>query len=385
MDSEIGGSRLLTALWKHLAGCLVLATAPITVATAVSAHPHVFVDAMATIVFDAEGRISAVSNVWEFDEAFTAFAVEGLDKNGDGKLSDAELAPLAKVNINSLKEYDYFTYLLAGQTKNVFVTPTKYHLEYHGNRLTLFFTLPLEQPVPVDGTATVEIFDPEYFVAFTFVKNHPVSLQGAPAGCTASYQPPHELDANTMADLAAIPMDQHDLPPDLLKVAVRLANLVKIACPASAAPVAEAADAPPTPRLSPLDLPNSTLTPTDVDASPSGPPSTVLLDDPAASPAPPPAVDAAVVAPVAAPPKPPSGDVIAADFGDKSPPAGPMQQKEPSSAPTPAPTAAAAGVSNEHVSPASFSRLIGLTGLFVAFLGAIAGAVILLRRKPRRV
>ncbi len=340
---------------------------------------------MATIVFDAQGRISAVSNVWEFDEAFTAFAVEGLDQNGDGKLSDAELAPLAKVNIDSLKEYDYFTYLLAGQTKNVFVTPTKYRLEYHGNRLTLFFTLPLEDPVPVDGTATVEIFDPEYFVAFTFVKNHPVSLQGAPAGCTATYQPPHELDANTMADLAAIPMDQHDLPPDLLKVAVRLANLVKVSCPASAAPLAQAAEAPPTPRLSPLDLPNGTLTPTDFQASPTDPPSTVLLDDPAASPTAPPAADAAVVPTVAAPPKPPSADVIATDFGDQSSPAAPMQLAEAPPAPKTAPTTAAASVATRHPSPASASRLLGLIGLFVALLAAIAGGAILLRRKLRRV
>lgn len=370
---------------KHLVGCLVLTMVPLAAATSVAAHPHVFVDAMATIVFDAQGRISAVSNVWEFDEAFTAFAVEGLDQNRDGKLSDAELAPLAKVNIDSLKEYDYFTYLLAGDTKNVFVTPTKYRLEYHGNRLTLFFTLPLSQPVPVDGTATVEIFDPEYFVAFTFVKNHPVSLQGAPAGCKAIYQPPHELDANTMADLAAIPMDQHDLPPDLLKVAVRLANLIKIDCPASAAPPAQATDAPPTPRLSPLDFPNGTLTPTDVQAPPVAPPPTVFLDGPAASPAASPAADAAAAPPVAGQPKPPSGDVIAADFGDKSPPAAPMQPREPSSAPKPAPMAAAAGIATEHVSPASFSRLIGMTGLFVAFLAAIAGAVILLQRKPRRL
>jgi len=381
-----GGLLPLHISFKPLACGLFVAMAPFAAATSAAAHPHIFVDAMATIVFDAQGRISAVSNVWEFDEAFTAFAVEGLDQNGDGMLSDAELAPLAKVNIDSLKEYDYFTYLLAGDTKNVFVTPTKYHLEYHGNRLTLFFTLPLKDPVPVDGTATVEIFDPEYFVAFTFVKNHPVSLQGAPAGCKAIYQPPHELDANTMADLAAIPMDQHDLPPDLLKVAVRLANLIKINCPASAAPLAQATDAPPTPRLSPLDFPNGTLTPTDVQASPIDPPTTASLDGAAASPAPPPAADAAVAPPVAAPPKPPSGDVIAADFGDKSPPAAPMQPREPSSAPPkPAPMAAAAGVAREHVSPASFSRLIGLTGLFVAFLGAIAGAVILLRRKPRRL
>jgi ABC-type uncharacterized transport system substrate-binding protein len=373
----------LNALVKHLAGCLVLATAPITAATAVAAHPHVLVDAKATIVFDPQGRISAVSNVWEFDEAFTAFAIEGLDKNGDGKLSGAELAPLAKINIDSLKEYDYFTYLLAGDTKNVFATPTKYWLEYHNSRLTLFFTLPLENPVPVDGIATVEIFDPEYFVAFTFVKDHPVGLQAAPQGCTAAYQPPHEIDAETMNALAAIPMDQHDLPPDLLKVAVRLANLVKINCEASGAAVAQAASGRPTQRLSPLDSPggaHGTLTPPDPQLS--------LTNAPKPSPAPPPATDATGAPPatsaVAAPPTPPSGDVIATDFGDKLSPAAPMQPGKAPSASKAAPTAAAASVATRHPSTASASRLFGLIGLFVALLAAIAGGAILLQRKLRR-
>ena len=288
----------LNALVKQIAVCLALTAAPVVAATDAAAHPHVFVDAMATIVFDAQGRISAVSNVWEFDEAFTAFAVEGLDQNGDGKLGAAELAPLAKVNIDSLKDYDYFTYLLAGQTKHVFATPTKYRLEYHGDRLTLFFTLPLKEPVPVDGTATVEIFDPEYFVAFTFVKDHPVSLQGAPAGCKATFQPPHDLDDETMAALAAIPVDQHDLPPDLLKVSVRLANLVKVDCSESVAIVAQATGAPPTPRLSPLDFPHGTLTPSDFE--PSEIPPTPVTGSPGLS-ADPPSVDARVAAAPAAP------------------------------------------------------------------------------------
>ena len=168
---------ILNAVAKRVAACLTVASASAFVVTGAAAHPHVFVDAKATILFDGQGRISAVANTWEFDEAFTAFAVSGLDGDGDGKLSASELAPLAKVNIDSLKEYDYFTYLLAGDSKHGFVTPTQYHLEYHGDRLTLFFTLPLKDPVPVDGTVAVEIFDPEYFVAFTFVEDNPVALQ----------------------------------------------------------------------------------------------------------------------------------------------------------------------------------------------------------------
>jgi hypothetical protein len=120
--------------------------------------------------------------------------------------------------------------------------------------------LPLEAPVAVDGKATVGIFDPNYFVAFTFVKDHAVSLEGAPPGCTAIYQPPHELDDDTMNALAAIPPERHDL----LKVAVRLANLIKIDCGASAPAAAQAVAAPPTARAAVLDFPHGTLTPSDL-------------------------------------------------------------------------------------------------------------------------
>jgi ABC-type uncharacterized transport system substrate-binding protein len=195
------------------------------------AHPHVFVDARAEIVFDAAGEITSVRHIWQFDEAFTAFAIQGLDTNNDGKLSDDELAPLAKVNVDSLKEYEFFTWLRAGGRKYAFVPPTEYWLEFHGGRLTLFYTLPLKAPVPVKGKATLEVFDPEYFVAFTFPKDRAVTMNGAPAGCTAAYHPPAELDATTMSQLSAIPADQHDLPTELQDAAAGLANLIAVNCP----------------------------------------------------------------------------------------------------------------------------------------------------------
>ena len=78
--------------------------------------------------------------------------------------------------------------------------------------------------------ATLEVFDPEYFVAFTFPKDTAVTLVDAPASCHAEYHPTRELDAATMAKLSAIPMEQHDLPPELADAAVGLANLISLAC-----------------------------------------------------------------------------------------------------------------------------------------------------------
>jgi ABC-type uncharacterized transport system substrate-binding protein len=194
-----------------------------------AAHPHVFVDARAEIVFDAAGKISAIRNIWQFDEAFTAYAVQGLDADGDNKLTDAELKPLAKVNVDSLSEFEFFTYLSIGDTGEKFVPPTEYWLEFHGGRLTLFYTLPLKTPVTPGPNTMLEVFDPEYFVAFTFAAD-PVTMDNPPPGCKAVYHPPQELDDKTMAILGSIPADQPDLPPDLQQAASVLANTITVEC-----------------------------------------------------------------------------------------------------------------------------------------------------------
>jgi ABC-type uncharacterized transport system substrate-binding protein len=207
------------------AGCIL-----VTAAGTARAHPHVFVDFQAEILFDAQGRITHVRNVWRFDRAFSAFASQGLDKNGDGKLSEKELAPLAKTNVESLKAYAFFTYLKIGKQRLKFEFPDQYFLRDYDGHLTLFFQLPLTTPTAPGPTTTLEIYDPEYFVAFTFAKHDPITLYQAPSGCVAQIHPPRPLDASIMAKLAAIPADQHDLPTELQGAAIDLANVITLTC-----------------------------------------------------------------------------------------------------------------------------------------------------------
>jgi ABC-type uncharacterized transport system substrate-binding protein len=209
----------------------MIAALAVGVPAAAAAHPHVFVKAKAEVLFDAKGRIVDVRHVWQFDPAFSAFASQGLDTNGDGKLSAEELAPMAKTNVDSLKVYDFFTWLTIGKKKIKFKFPDKYFLRDYNGLLTLYYELPLAEPALPGPDMTLEIYDPEYFVAFTFAKKDPITLYHAPPGCQASYHPPHLLNAKIMAELAAVPKSQHDLPPALKDAALGLANLIKIECP----------------------------------------------------------------------------------------------------------------------------------------------------------
>jgi ABC-type uncharacterized transport system substrate-binding protein len=73
------------------------------------------------------------------DEMYTEAAVDGLDKDGNGAYSPEELQPLTKENIDSLKEYEYFTsFKVAGQ-KTGFGDVVEASQVWKDKRLTLTF------------------------------------------------------------------------------------------------------------------------------------------------------------------------------------------------------------------------------------------------------
>lgn len=216
---------------RHIPRGAALALAVLATGPAL-AHPHVWVDAKSEAVFDQGGNIVAIRQVWRFDDAYSAFATQGLDTNGDGTFSVEELKPLADVNVESLKDFGYFTFVMAGGKDRDFGKPTEYWLQWDAGLLTLYFTLPTAEPIPVKGgQATLDVYDPTYYVDFSFVETDPVTLDGAPAGCTVQVIRPKELDPATAATLAQIPADQRDIPQDLMAVTSELTNGATLKCP----------------------------------------------------------------------------------------------------------------------------------------------------------
>lgn len=157
---------------------LVLATGPAL------AHPHVWVSAKAELVYAPDGKVSAVRHHWTFDEAYSSFAVQGLDADGDGKTTPAELAELAKTNTASLNEFGYFTQLKANGARIGFAPPTAERMTYEGGRLTLHFELPLAV-ASAGRTVVLDVSDPTFFVDFqTAPGDDAVILANAPSGCS---------------------------------------------------------------------------------------------------------------------------------------------------------------------------------------------------------
>ncbi len=196
------------------------------------AHPHVFIDARAELVFDAQGQLTAIRHVWRFDEAFSAFATQGMATDDNGLITRETLQPLAKVNIDSLKDYDYFSFLRIAGKRYGFKIPTEYWLQMDQGQLTLFFTLNLTQPIKVSRQNVVlDVFDPSYFVDFTLVPTEPALLVNAPADCKLNVTPKGDPDAATAAILSQIPASERELPPEYQAMTKDLANRITVTCP----------------------------------------------------------------------------------------------------------------------------------------------------------
>jgi ABC-type uncharacterized transport system substrate-binding protein len=177
---------------SHLGLAIVLASTLLAVPA--QAHPHVWVTMKSEIVYAPDGSTTSVRHAWTFDDMFSAFATQGLESKVKGQFTREELAPLAEVNVTSLKEYDFFTYAKANGKKTPFTDPVDYWLDYTNSVLTLHFTLPFKAPVKA-RTLALEVYDPTYFVDFSFNEKDPVALSGAPAQCKLNVARPQDASA----------------------------------------------------------------------------------------------------------------------------------------------------------------------------------------------
>jgi ABC-type uncharacterized transport system substrate-binding protein len=206
---------------------LLTAFAALVIAAPAQAHPHVWVTMKSQLIYAPDGSITGIRHAWSFDDMFSTFAIQGLESKEKGKFTREELAPLAKVNVESLKEYEYFTYATADGTKTELTDPTAdYWLDYTDSVLTLHFTLPFKKPVKAKELK-IEIFDPTIFVDFSFAKDKPAQLVGAPK-CKLDVAVPREMTFAEGKKLSEIPADQ---PNTTMAWGAQFANKLLVHCP----------------------------------------------------------------------------------------------------------------------------------------------------------
>lgn len=192
------------------------------------AHPHVWVAVRSELVFAKDGKVAGVKHAWEFDEMYSAFAVQGHGKNGKPPTRE-ELAPIAATFVETLPEFEYFTFARQNGAKAEFKPPQDVSLEANDKKIvTLHFFLPLATPVSAKKPFSFQVYDPTFYVSFGFEKKAPVTMAQAPSGCSISLVEPAPLVANDNQKLSEAFFQNMSPGADF---GVKLATRAILACP----------------------------------------------------------------------------------------------------------------------------------------------------------
>ena len=99
--------------FRRLFGLLLMATSVAFGMRPAQAHPHVWITAVSELIYASDGSISGVRHAWTFDDMFSTYALQGIETKTKGVYSRDELGPLAQTNVESLKEFGFFTFAKA--------------------------------------------------------------------------------------------------------------------------------------------------------------------------------------------------------------------------------------------------------------------------------
>ncbi len=193
------------------------------------AHPHVWVVVKAEAILGADGKVTAIRHHWTFDDMYSAFVTANLGKDGQPPTPE-ELQPVAQTNVESLKEFDFFTFAKINGHKVAYGDPRDYSMSYDPKEqvATLTFTLPLARPADTKRAFSFSVYDPTYFVAFEFDKGQAAAIDGGPAGCSINVLKPHALDDKEQMKLSQAMSENFSPGEDF---AFRMADRAVVACP----------------------------------------------------------------------------------------------------------------------------------------------------------
>ncbi len=184
---------------RIICACAVMAVIP----NVVQAHPHVWVVAKTTLLFDEAGNLTGLRHHWVFDKPYSAYITTGLDTNKDGKFSEEELADLAKENTEALVDFHYFTKLKIQGKEQAFAAPNNYRMSFENGNLHQYFDLPLKVPANDPKLIGLKVYDESFFVAFSLAETQDaVLISGTNKSCPITISRPKQADMDSLKQLS---------------------------------------------------------------------------------------------------------------------------------------------------------------------------------------
>lgn len=172
-------------------------------------HPHEFVEMAIELQFDDQGRASGIRYSWLFDEFFTAYVVEPVDKDGDGKPEEDGLDELLVEILENTREIDFFTRFDAEGFAVEFGPHKPIAASMQGRQLLINFEVAFKTAIDLNGKhLRYAVYDGEYYIAMTHSADpKAVQLNNAPAGCDWNLDLP-KPDQDLTAFASALGVDE---------------------------------------------------------------------------------------------------------------------------------------------------------------------------------
>lgn len=149
----------------------VLATLLLVPATAI-AHPHAFVEADVTFVFDDQG-LTGIRQHWDMDEMLTASILDLIQKTDGGPLTAAEAKAVEEQSFKLIKEYNYFTHILINGEPFQVQWATDFKVRLDGHKMIWDFMVPCH--VKASGgkkEVAVGVFDDSFYTFVTYASEN---------------------------------------------------------------------------------------------------------------------------------------------------------------------------------------------------------------------
>lgn len=135
-----------------------------------TAHPHIFVEAGLTFLFDDAGQLAAVQVLWAYDEFFSLLLIEdrGLDPDGDGVLTEAEKTALAGTDVDWDAGFPGDLHLTFAGNPVALGPAMEHRADYAQGRVATSHIRPLLTRIDLDGAGPLaaKVYDPTFFVAY---------------------------------------------------------------------------------------------------------------------------------------------------------------------------------------------------------------------------
>lgn len=179
------------------------------------AHPHIFIDTGLQLIFDDQDKLAAVRIVWVYDEYFSLVILEdnGLDPDGDGVLTDAELKVIQGFDMDWDPGYPGDLYATLNDQPLALSRPLEFTTTLENGRLISTHLRAFETRIAVgDEPVRVQAYDPEYYTAYTMAFE---PLVEGRAGCTAQIFVPDPTEASEEFEAALAELNAEQSLDDL--------------------------------------------------------------------------------------------------------------------------------------------------------------------------